>query len=160
MEEDKGGKVCVWTDLLIIAVLYKFVLQRLPSSTFGPLVVLAFIIFLGLRSRYIHSVMRNGLSIAAVAAFSIDIYYSLGPSAFTIFIVGLGSLFLFHFIMRRFLGFFIKQRFENCIRSMPKFWSLLVTSVLGTIISMEQNQFLIKSMADNIQSARETQIPG
>lgn len=108
MERDKDEKTSVWTDLLIILVLFKFVLQHVPSSLLGPLLILVFTVFLGLRSRFVHSVMRHGLSLAAVGVFLIDISYSLGPGAATLFLVGLVFLFLFYFVMRRFLGFFFR----------------------------------------------------
>ena len=107
-EREKDEKTSVWTDLLIIAVLFKFSLQNVQSTLFGPSMVLVFIGFLSLRSHIVGSVIRSGLSLAALSVFLIDVRYSLKPGALTIFLVGLASLFLFYFIMRRFLGFFFK----------------------------------------------------
>ena len=108
-EREKDGKTGVWTDLLIIAVLFKFALQNIQQYTLlGPIMVLVFIVFLSLRSQLIGSVIRSGLSVVALIFFVIDVRYSLKPGALTIFLVGLASLFLFYFIMRRFLGFFFK----------------------------------------------------
>ena len=106
--DGKDEKTYIWTDLLIIAVLFKFALQNVQSALLGPLMVLVFIGFLSLRSHIIGSVIRSGLSLAALGVFVIDVRYSLKPGALTIFLVGLASLFLFYFIMRQFLGFFFR----------------------------------------------------
>ena len=107
-EREKDEKTGVGTDLLVVAVLFKFSLQHVQSTLFGPRVVLVFIVFLGLRSRIVHSAIRSGLSLAALGVFVTDIHNSLEPAALTIFLAGLASLFIFYFIMRRFLGFFLK----------------------------------------------------
>lgn len=107
-EKEKDEKAYIWMDLLIIAVLFKFALQNIQSILLGPLMILIFIGFLSLRSHTIGSVIRSGLSLAALGIFVIDVRSSLKPGALTIFFTGLASLFLFYFIMRRFLGFFFK----------------------------------------------------
>jgi len=105
MGRGKDERISIWTDLLIILVLVKFVMQRLSPSLFVPLILVVFVFFLALRSRCVHSVMRHGLSLAAVGAFLIDIFYTQGQGVFFRVLGVLILLFLLYLIMRRYLGF-------------------------------------------------------
>ena len=108
--DERGKKPSIWTDILIILVLTKFLLelvskQYLSSPSFVAFVLLALAAFLGLRSNLIHSVLRTGLSITAVAVFLMHIFYSEGPRSFSLLLPLLILLFAIYLLVRIFPGF-------------------------------------------------------
>jgi hypothetical protein len=82
MAKDSEGKVSVFTDILIIIVATKTMVERFQGpSSYSGIVILAIISFLLLRSRFtfVQGLIRTGFSIVAVLLFLIDIFYSKGP---------------------------------------------------------------------------------
>ncbi len=99
-------KVSVWTDILIILVLVRFITGLMTKGYITSIPFIAFVFismlgFLALRSPFIQAAMRSALSIVAVITFLIDILYSRGSGALLSFLVLLVPLFIIYFIFRR-----------------------------------------------------------
>lgn len=105
-------KPSLWTDLLLVLVVVRFLSDLLVKSvisatqfTFFALALFAIII---LRSRFsfAESALRTGLSVTGIALFFVDTYFTVGAGAALAFVVLFGLLLLVYFFLRGATGLF------------------------------------------------------
>lgn len=107
VQQEKAMRTKVWNDILIIIVLTKFLTslaarQLIASPTHIALVLLALTAFLAMRSPMVQEALREGLSMATVVCFVIDIGCSEGLKAVTSFFAIVILLLVCYFLLRRF----------------------------------------------------------